>query len=109
MVSLLTSFSSIGAYFGELAKNFRATAGHGSLSSFMFLQACGAIFRDDDRPLDGDSSQDTSHFTNELLKRLHEEQQQADFEKPSCVEDLFNVLEGVTVSYHFQNPYGVRG
>lgn len=70
------------------------------MSPFVFLQACGAVFKDKDSglPLDGDSSQDTSQFINELLERLHDENGTADVEKPNLVQDLFNVQKAAKVS-----------
>lgn len=74
------------------------------MSPFEFLQACGTIFKDEnDKPLNGDSSQDTWHFINELLKRLDEEDNfkrnnKADAAKPSFVQDLFSVEDGAKVS-----------
>ena len=57
LVHLLTPHSFIGAYFGELATKLRARAGFDSVSPFVFLQAYGAISKDDDsRPLNGSSS-----------------------------------------------------
>lgn len=106
MTHLLTPLSSIGAYLGELAKNFRAKPSVGSVSPFVFLQACGVLFKDESgKPLNGDSPQDTSQFINELLVRLHEEEMverisKADAEKPSFVQDLFNVQQGTKVSHH---------
>lgn len=99
LVSLLTRSSSIGAYFGELARALRAKPGGGSVSPFVFLQAFGTLFKDKDTgiPLDGGSSQDTSQFVDELLERLHEENRTADAEKPSLVQDLFNVQKAVKV------------
>ncbi len=71
-VQLFTPLSSIGARLGDLVSELRATSSPDSVSPFMFLQACGALFKDEDgNPLNGDSSQDTSQFINELLKRLH--------------------------------------
>lgn len=76
------------------------------MSPFGFLQACGTIFKDEkDKPLNGDSSQDTWQFTNDLLKRLHEEDTmkrigKADAAKPTFVQELFSVQEGVKVSRH---------
>ena len=67
--TLLTRpLSSIGAYFGELATKLRARADFDSVSPFVFPHAYGAICKDDDnRPLNGGSSQETSQFINELL------------------------------------------
>lgn len=68
LVHLLTPLSFIGACFGELATKLQARADFDSVSPFVFLQAYGAIFKDDDsRPLNGGSSQETSQFINELL------------------------------------------
>ena len=53
--------------------------------------------------MNGSSSQDSSEFINELLKRLHEEEMakcEADDEKPILVQNLFNVQEGTKVSHH---------
>lgn len=67
------------------------------MSPFGFLQACGTILQDEnDNLLNGDISQDTWHFINELLKRLDEE----DTVKPSVVQDLFRVSDAVKVSGH---------
>ena len=80
------------------------------MSPYAFLQACGSIFKDDDgRPLNGDTSQDTSQFLDELLKRLDEEEKierakLADTGKSSFIEELFHVQSRVEVSHHYRTP-----
>ena len=105
-VYLFTPLSSVGAYFGDLVSTLRATSSSDSVSPFVFLRAFGTLFKGEDGlAMNGDSSQDTSQFINELLKRLHEEETVkrtiiADAEKPGFVQDLFNLQESTKVSRH---------
>ena len=105
VVSLLTLISFIGANFSELARALKEAKGD-SICPRMFQEACGALFQDEkNRPLNGDTAQDTAQFINEVLRRLHDEEimertEKADADKPSFVEELFGVRRGMTVSHH---------
>ena len=105
LVYLLTFISFIGAQFSELVRDYREAEGD-PVSPRKFQQACGLLFRDEiDRPLNGDTSQDTAQFINELLKRLDDEEivertNTADAKKPSVIQELFHVETGTNVSPH---------
>ena len=103
---LLTSTSFIDAQFSELVRDLRK-ADSDSVSPRKFLQACGLLFRDEkDRPLNGDTFQETAQFINELLKRLHDEENvkrigTADAMEHSFIQELFHVEVGTKVSHHW--------
>ena len=109
LVCLLIPTSFISGYFGELVNAVSEAPGKGSVSPYAFLQACGSVFQDEKGcPLNGDTSQDTSQFLDELLKRLHDEEmmERADTDtgKSSFIEELFHVQSGAKVSHGYCTP-----
>ena len=104
LVYLLTAISFISASFSQLVGDLRE-AKQNSISPYVFMQACGALFEDEDgSPLDGETEQDAAHFLNALLKRLRDEEimegtEAADPGKPSLIDELFQVERGETVSH----------
>lgn len=105
------STSAVGPYLGEVLKLLRAKGGEASVSSFVFLQACGVLFEDKGVPLDGETMQDTMHFLGELLKQLdHEERaaQAEDVYSPTLVEDLFGVDVATKVRNDFTVSHNIR-
>ena len=105
LVYQLISISFIGAQFSEFVRDYRAAEGD-PVQPRKFQQACGLLFRDEmNRPLNGDTPQETAQFINELLKRLHDEEimeraDTADAKEPSVIQELFHVERGTNVSPH---------
>lgn len=104
MVHPLIPISFIGAHFSQLVRDLKRAEGD-SVSPYVFMQACGALFKDEyGSPLDGNTVQDAAQFLSELLKRLHDEEivegtEIADPEKSSFVQELFHVQAVKQVSH----------
>ncbi len=90
------------AYLGAVMQDFNQTEVGSPVSPFEFLQAFGTLFRgSENKPLNGETSQDANDFVDELLSRLHDEETgviEGHLAGSTLVQELFGVRTRVNVS-----------